>query len=89
MLSFLSWFYFIGIHIPLIFYAKGAKSVPAITLSLIVMLDAVVNPLWPWLFVGEIPEPSAFIGGGVIVGAVLISIFGEQWMQRRLLRVPA
>lgn len=77
------------LSIPLIFYAKGAKSVPAITLSLIVMLDAVVNPLWPWLFVGEIPEPSAFIGGGVIVGAVLISIFGEQWTQRRLLRVPA
>ena len=37
------------LSIPLIFYAKGAKSVPAVTLSLIVMLDAVINPLWPWL----------------------------------------
>ncbi len=69
--------------IPLIFYAKGAKSVPAITLSLIVMLDAVVNPLWPWLFVGEVPEPSAFVGGGIIIGAVLISIFGGNYMERR------
>jgi drug/metabolite transporter (DMT)-like permease len=66
--------------IPLIFYAKGAKSVPAITLSLIVMLDAVINPLWPWLAVGETPERAAFIGGFIIVGAVLISIFGGRWM---------
>jgi drug/metabolite transporter (DMT)-like permease len=71
------------LSIPLIFYAKGARSVPAVTLSLIVMLDAVVNPLWPWLFVGEVPEPTAFIGGAIIIGAVIISIFGGRFMARR------
>ncbi len=70
------------LSIPLIFYAKGAKSVPAVTLSLIVMLDAVINPLWPWLFVGEVPETSSFIGGSIIIGAVLISIAGGRWMAR-------
>lgn len=68
--------------IPLIFYAKGAKSVPAVTLSLIVMLDAVVNPLWPWLFLDEMPGRSDFIGGAIIIGAVVISIFGGRWMTR-------
>jgi drug/metabolite transporter, DME family len=68
--------------IPLIWYAKGAKSVPAITLSLIVMLDAVLNPLWPWLFVGETPSQAAFIGGAIIIGAVLISIFGGRFTGR-------
>jgi drug/metabolite transporter (DMT)-like permease len=53
-----------------------------VTLSLIVMLDAVVNPLWPWLFVGEMPEMAAFIGGGVIAAAVVISIFGGRWLTR-------
>lgn len=72
---------FVQLALPLIWYAKGAKSVPAITLSLIVMLDAVLNPLWPWLFVGETPGSAAFAGGGVIIGAVLISIFGEQWLK--------
>jgi drug/metabolite transporter (DMT)-like permease len=66
----------VQLAIPLVFYARGARSVPAVTLSLIAMLDAVLNPLWPWLVVGEIPERSAFIGGAVIVFAVLISIFG-------------
>lgn len=68
------------LSIPLIFYAKGAKGVPAVTLSLIVMLDAVLNPFWSWLGVGEVPTRSAFIGGAVIIGAVLISIFGDRWL---------
>ena len=70
------------LSIPLIFYVKGARSVSAVTLSLIVMLDAVVNPLWPWLFVGEMPGAPAFIGGAIIIGAVTISIIGGRWMAR-------
>ena len=68
--------------IPLIWYAKGAKSVPAVTLALISMLDAVLNPLWPWLVVDEVPENSAFIGGGIIIVAVLLSVLGP-YLHRR------
>jgi drug/metabolite transporter (DMT)-like permease len=68
------------LSIPLVFYIKGARSVPAITLSLIAMLDAVLNPLWPWLVVGEVPDPSAFIGGAIIIAAVFLSIFGGRWL---------
>ncbi len=71
------------LSIPLIFYAKGAKSVPAVTLSLIAMLDAVLNPLWPWLVVHEVPERAAFMGGGIIVVAVVLSIFGTQFNRWR------
>ena len=67
--------------IPLIFYIRGAISVSAVTLTLIAMLDAVINPLWPWIFVGEKPARAAFIGGGIIIGAVLISIFGRKFIQ--------
>lgn len=69
--------------IPLIWYAKGARSVPAVTLSLIAMLDAVLNPLWPWLVVNEVPEKTAFIGGAIIILAVLLSIFGTQFNKWR------
>ena len=72
----------VQLAIPLIFYTKGARSVPAVTLSLIAMLDAVLNPLWPWIFVNEVPETAAFIGGAVIIIAVLLSIFGRE-VQRR------
>lgn len=71
------------LSIPLIFYIKGARSVPAVTLALIAMLDAVLNPMWPWIFVGEQPERSSFMGGAVIIAAVIISIFGGQWLARK------
>ncbi|MFO1032688.1 MAG: EamA family transporter [Hyphomicrobiales bacterium] len=70
------------LSLPLVFYIKGARSVPAVTLSLIAMLDAVLNPLWPWLAVGERPERASFIGGAIIVAAVAISIFGSQVLKR-------
>jgi drug/metabolite transporter (DMT)-like permease len=69
--------------IPLVFYIKGAHSVPAVTLTLIAMLDAVINPMWPWFFVGEKPGEAAFLGGGIIVGAVLISVFGRKFYNSR------
>ncbi len=68
--------------VPLVFFVRGAKSVPAITLSLVVMLDAVLNPLWPWLVVNEVPEQAAFIGGGIIIVAVLLSIFANVFRRK-------
>lgn len=67
--------------IPLIFYIRGAISVSAVTLTLIAMLDAVINPLWPWIFVGETPARASFIGGAIIIGAVITSIFGGRLIQ--------
>jgi drug/metabolite transporter (DMT)-like permease len=63
----------VQLAIPLIFYGKGARSVPAVTLSLIAMFDAVLNPFWPWLFKNEVPGLPAIVGGGIILVAVLIS----------------
>jgi drug/metabolite transporter, DME family len=71
---------------PLVFYVRGAKSVPAITLALLAMFDAVLNPLWPWLIVGEVPEASSLLGGAIIVIAVMVSIFGGGWSKRRQLK---
>lgn len=72
----------IQLAIPLIFYGWGARSVPAITLALVSMLDAVFNPLWSWLVVGERPETAAVIGGLIILGAVVASIFGGQYFMQ-------
>ena len=69
--------------IPLIFYVRGARSVPAVTLTLISMLDAVINPTWPLIFVGEHPGRAAYIGGSIIVGAVLLSIFGRKFINSK------
>ena len=71
------------LSIPLVWYARGAKAVPAVTLTLVAMLDVVLNPFWSWLGVGEIPSHAAFVGGLIIVSAVVISIFGDRWLSGR------
>ena len=76
----------IQLSVPLIWYAKGAKAVPAVTLTLVAMLDVVLNPFWSWLGVGEVPAHAAFVGGFVIVSAVVISIFGDRWLSSRSLQ---
>ena len=70
----------VQLAIPLVLYGWGARSVPAITLALVSMLDAVFNPFWSWLVVGEMPDTAAVIGGAIILGAVVVSIFGGQYI---------
>jgi drug/metabolite transporter (DMT)-like permease len=80
----------VQLAIPLIFFAKGARHVQATTLSLIALLDVVLNPFWSWMGVGEAPTRSAVAGGAIIIGAVVMSILaGEKLNWRpRLLRRP-
>jgi drug/metabolite transporter (DMT)-like permease len=65
----------VQLAIPLILYARSARYVPAATLSLIALLDAILNPFWSWLGVGETPSLETVLGGVVILTAVALSIF--------------
>lgn len=69
--------------IPILFYARGARSVPGVTLTIIVMLDVVLNPFWAWLGAGEVPTAESLIGSAIIVGAVALSIAAAQYGRRR------
>jgi drug/metabolite transporter (DMT)-like permease len=68
----------VQLAIPLILFARSARYVQAATLSLISLLDAVLNPFWSWLGVGEIPTLGAVLGGAIILGAVGVSIIAGQ-----------
>lgn len=74
--------------LPLIFYTYGARSVPAVTLTLLSMLDALLNPLWTWLIVNERPDKSALIGGAIIMLAVLLAIFGARLFRHSEPKLP-
>jgi len=64
----------VQLALPIILYVRAARYVTAMTMTLISLLDVVFNPLWAWLGVGELPSPSTFIGGSIIVAAVLLVI---------------
>lgn len=64
----------VQLAIPILLYARGARSVPGVTLTIIVMLDVVLNPLWTWIGVGETPSAESLVGGAIIIGAVALSV---------------
>jgi drug/metabolite transporter (DMT)-like permease len=54
-----------------VFYAAAIKRVTAIEGILIPIIEPVLNPVWVFLFLGEIPGHWALVGGVIIIGAVL------------------
>ncbi len=51
-------------------FAKGLKRLPALEVSLLVLLEPVLNPLWTWLTSGERPSALASTGGAIMIVAL-------------------
>ena len=51
-------------------YSIAIKHVRALESTLILTLEPILNPLWVWVALGEVPGPFATIGGVVVLGAV-------------------
>lgn len=52
-------------------YFSGTRYLPAAEVALIGLLEPVMGPLWAWAVIGEVPTGHAFIGGAIVVLAVL------------------
>lgn len=50
----------------------GPRYIPAPEVSLIMLLEAVLGPLWAWLAIAQSPSPTTLIGGAVILGTLAI-----------------
>ena len=53
-----------------VLYGKAIPHVRAIEAVLIPVIEPVLNPVWVWLLVGEMPSGWALLGGAIVVGAV-------------------
>ncbi len=51
--------------------AEGAKRIPAGETALLSVLETPLAPLFGWLFFAEIPPAATFIGGALILAAVI------------------
>ncbi|MGA1413651.1 MAG: DMT family transporter [Candidatus Kapaibacteriota bacterium] len=61
----------IQLGIPYILYAKAIQHVTALESILIPVLEPLMNPLWVFLVAGEIPGKGAFIGGAIVLLAIV------------------
>jgi drug/metabolite transporter, DME family len=50
--------------------ARGLRTLPALEISLLVLLEPVLNPVWTWIMHGEQPSPLALAGGAIMIVAL-------------------
>ncbi len=55
-----------------ILFTVAIRRLPALEVSLLALLEPVLNPLWVFLGQGERPGPLALAGGGVVVTALAL-----------------
>ena len=72
-LAFMAGFFQIGLGF--IFITIGAKKTLSATIGILMMTEAVLGPLWAWIFLNEIPQFIALIGGTVVIIAVLLQFY--------------
>jgi DME family drug/metabolite transporter len=51
---------------------RATPHVRALELSLLLLLEPVLNPVWTYLRLGERPGVFALIGGAIILGATIL-----------------
>jgi DME family drug/metabolite transporter len=60
------------IAIAYVFLVRGVQRVGALEVSLLLLLEPVLSPVWAWLIHGEVPSGLALLGGAVIVAATAV-----------------
>jgi len=51
----------------------GPRYIGAAEVSLLMLLETALGPLWVWMAMGEVPAATALLGGAIIVLAILVS----------------
>ncbi len=62
----------IQLGLPYILYAKAIKSVTALEAVLIPVIEPIVNPIWVFLLLGEVPGRWSILGGIIVLIAVTL-----------------
>ena len=62
----------IQIGLAYVFLTRAMAHLPALEVSLILLLEPVLNPMWTWLVRGEEPGARVIVGGVIIVAATAV-----------------
>jgi drug/metabolite transporter (DMT)-like permease len=58
-------------------YTMGARRLPSAQAALLSASEVPMAPLWVWIFFSEVPARETFIGGGLVLAAILWNIGAE------------
>ena len=75
-LGFVAGFFQVGLGF--IFITIGAKTTPSALVGIIMLTEAVLGPLWAWLFINETPPLVVLVGGFIVLSAVVLQFFNHK-----------
>jgi putative spermidine/putrescine transport system ATP-binding protein len=70
-------------------FAVAARLLPAAELGLITLLEVVLGPAWVWITFGEQPARATFVGGALVLGAVLLQAMPRDGWLLSTIAVPS
>ena len=53
-----------------VIFTWGSRHVPGAELTLLILIEFILSPMWVWLFVDERPTFATLVGGGLVLAAV-------------------
>ncbi len=59
-------------------FTRGVRHLQAAEAGLLCLTEAVIAPVLVWAFIGEIPEPRALLGAGIILAALVYDTLPER-----------
>ena len=54
-----------------ILLSRAARMTPASNVSIIMLLETILGPLWVWIFISESPQLLTIIGGIIVILALV------------------
>ena len=80
-LGFLAGFMQLGFGFILI--TIGAQRTPSAMVGIIMLTEAVLGPLWAWMFINEQPPFIVIIGGAIVIFAVLLQFYNLYFLEKK------
>jgi drug/metabolite transporter (DMT)-like permease len=81
-LGFLAGFMQLGLGF--IFITIGAQRTPSAMVGVIMLTEAVLGPIWAWLFINEQPPFIVIIGGSIVIFAVLLQFYNLYMSEKKI-----
>jgi drug/metabolite transporter, DME family len=57
----------------MILYTLGSRAIPAAELTLLSLIEVMLAPIWVWWFLGETATVATFVGGAILLAAVVFN----------------
>lgn len=74
-----------GIVLPVSFtlITVGPRYLPAPEVSLILLTETILGPIWVWLAINEVPQATTLVAGALIISTLAVHTFMSLWATRQ------